>query len=200
MFTGVVTALGRVAAVQGSEEGMSLTIEASYDDLELGESIAVNGVCLTVAEVADGAFRVDLTAPTRARTRLGELRVGDRVNLERALALGDRLGGHLVSGHVDGVAEVAAVRQQGDVVTVELVLPPEVAEVTVPRGSIAVDGVSLTVQELRPGFRAEVALIPFTREHTTLGALRPGSRVHVEGDLIGKFVRHLLTFRQALQC
>ncbi|GIW51275.1 MAG: riboflavin synthase [Gemmatimonadales bacterium] len=200
MFTGIVTAVGRVAEIQDGGGAMSVTIEAPYRDLEKGESIAVNGVCLTVADLARGGFRVDVTAPTRARTRLGELRVGDRVNLERALALGDRLGGHLVSGHVDGIAEVAAVRREQDVVVVELVLPAEVAEVTIPRGSIAVDGVSLTVQELRPGFRAEVALVPFTREHTTLGSLSPGSRVHVEGDLIGKFVRQLLASRQALQC
>ncbi len=200
MFTGIVTAVGRIAAVNPGEGGLSLTIEASFDDLERGESIAVNGVCLTVTDVADGVFRVDVTAPTLARSRLRELRVGDRVNLERALALGDRLGGHLVSGHVDGIAEVAAVRQEKDVVVVELVLPPEVAEVTVPRGSIAVDGVSLKVQEDRPGFRAEVALVPFTRGHTTLGSLQPGARVHVEGDIIGKLVRHLLASRQALQC
>jgi riboflavin synthase len=200
MFTGIVTAVGRVAEVRADGGGLSLAIEAPYQDLEKGESIAVNGVCLTVVDFSDGCFRVDVSAPTRGRTRLGELKVGDRVNLERALALGDRLGGHLVSGHVDGIAEVAAVRREGDVAVVELMLPPEVAEVTVPRGSLAIDGVSLTVQRVAEGGRVEVALVPFTCDHTTLGSLRPGDRVHVEGDLIGKFVRQLLVARQAIEC
>lgn len=195
MFTGIVTAVGRVRAVEIREGGCSLTVEAPYDDLQRGESIAVNGVCLTVADCSDGVFRVDVTAPTREHTRLGELKAGDRVNLERALTLGDRLGGHLVSGHVDGLAEVTAVREEQDALMVELLLPPEVAQVTVARGSLAVDGVSLTVQRVLPGSRVEVALVPFTREHTTLGSLRPGDRVHVEGDLIGKFVRQLVASR-----
>jgi len=195
MFTGIVTARGRVAALERQGDRWRLTIEAPYRDLQPGESVAVSGACLTVVEVAEGRFTVEIVAPTRQRTRLADLRPGDEVNLERALALGDRLGGHLVQGHVDGLATVRGVRQLEDAVLVDLELPPEVAAVTVPRGSIAVDGVSLTVSAVPTEGLAQVALIPFTREQTTLGRLQPGDRVHVEGDLIGKFVRHLVAAR-----
>jgi riboflavin synthase len=195
MFTGIVTARGRVAQVSRANGRLRLAIEAPYPDLAPGESVAVNGACLTVAERQPGRFTVDVIVTTRGRTRLGDLREGDAVNLERALALGDRLGGHLVQGHVDGVGEVVVVREEADALILDLRIPDDVAEVTVLHGSITVDGVSLTVSALPGPSRVEVALVPYTRQHTTLGTLAAGDRVHVEGDLIGKFVRQLIAAR-----
>jgi riboflavin synthase len=184
-----------VTAVVRVEDRLDLTIAAPYNDLSPGESVAVNGVCLTVAELGEGWFRVQAVATTRDRTRLGDLMVGDRVNLERALRLGDRLGGHMVQGHVDGLARVLSVRPRADEVIVELELPADVVAVTVPRGSLTVDGVSLTVASVTADGSVEVALIPYTREHTTLGRVRAGDRVHVEGDMIGKYVQQLMPAR-----
>lgn len=192
MFTGIVTAVGRVRDRRAGDGNLVLWIEAPYADLQLGESVAVSGVCLTVVAMQDGAFRVDAITTTRGRTRLADLAVGDRVNLERALAVGDRLGGHFVQGHVDGLAEVRAVRDVADARLVDLALPDDVAAVTILHGSVAVDGVSLTVNAMPEPGTAQVALIPFTRAQTTLGALTPGDHVHVEGDMLGKFTRQLL--------
>lgn len=196
MFTGIVTARGRVAQVSRANGRLRLAIEAPYPDLAPGESVAVNGACLTVAERQPGRFTVDVIVTTRGRTRLGDLREGDVVNLERAVALGDRLGGHLVQGHVDGVGEVVVVREDADALILDLRIPEDVAEVTVLHGSITVDGVSLTVSALPGPSQVEVALVPYTREHTTLGTLAAGDRVHVEGDMIGKFVRQLMQGRK----
>lgn len=195
MFTGIVEAQGTVTAVARLDGRFELTIAAPYNDLGSGESVAINGACLTIVEHGAGWFRVQAVATTRSRTRLGELAVGDRVNLERALKLGDRLGGHMVQGHVDGLAEVLSVRPGSDEVLVELGLPADVATVTVPHGSLTVDGVSLTVAAVTGAGSVEVALIPYTREHTTLGRVRVGDRVHVEGDLIGKYVQQLMQAR-----
>ncbi|OGU35069.1 MAG: riboflavin synthase subunit alpha [Gemmatimonadetes bacterium RIFCSPLOWO2_12_FULL_68_9] len=192
MFTGIVTARGRVVAAERTGDRLTLSIGSPYPDLTAGESIAVSGACLTVVEVDDGCFTVDVVTTTRGRTRLADLRVGDEVNLERALRVGDRLGGHFVQGHVDGVGTVVVARQSEDALLVDVEVPPELAEVTVLHGSIAVDGVSLTVNAVPAPGRIQVALIPFTLEHTTLGALQAGDRVHLEGDLIGKFVRQLV--------
>lgn len=196
MFTGIVTAVGRVADVRPGDAALTLRIEAAYDDLVLGESVAVSGVCLTVTAVGTGWFEVEVIVTTRGRTRLEDLAPGDAVNLERALAVGDRLGGHFVQGHVDGVAVVRRVSADGDTTLVDLGLPGEVADVTVLHGSIAVDGVSMTVNALPAPGVAQIALIPFTRAHTTLGGLAAGDRVHVEGDMIGKFVRQLAGARR----
>ena len=192
MFTGIVTARGRVTAVTRQVDRLRVTIEAPYGDLEPGESVAVNGACLTVVQAADGRFTVEVIVTTRGRTRLAELRVSDLVNLERALAVGERMGGHFVQGHVDGLGTVVRVAEVEDAILLDVDIPPEVAEVTVPHGSIALDGVSLTVNAVPAPGRIQVALIPFTREQTTLGALAPGDRVQVEGDLIGKVVRQLV--------
>lgn len=195
MFTGIVTAQGRVAEVRRANGRLTLAIEAPYPDLAPGESVAVNGACLTVTERQPGRFTVNAIVTTRGRTRLGDLREGDAVNLERALTLSDRLGGHLVQGHVDGVGEVVVVREDSDALMLDLRIPEDVAEVTVLHGSITVDGVSLTVNALPGPSRVEVALVPYTREHTTLGMLAAGDRVHVEGDMIGKYVRQLMSVR-----
>lgn len=195
MFTGIVTARGRIASVRRDAERLTLRIEAPYADLDLGESVAVSGVCLTVAVLGDGWFEVDVIGPTRSRTWLADTVAGRAVNLERALAVGDRLGGHFVEGHVDGLAEVTAVTEDGDTTLVDLTLPDDVADVTVPHGALAVDGVSLTVHAVPTPGAAQVALIPYTRGHTTLGDLTTGDRVHVEADMIGKYVRQLLEAR-----
>lgn len=195
MFTGLVTARGRIAEVRRANGRLTLAIEAPYVDLAAGESVAVNGACLTVAELGPERFTVDVVTTTRGRTRLDDLREGDAVNLERALRLSDRLGGHLVQGHVDGVGEVLVAREEGDTLLLDIRIPADVAEVTVPHGSITVDGVSLTVNAIPGPTRVEVALVPYTREHTTLGELKAGDRVHIEGDMIGKFVRQLMAAR-----
>jgi riboflavin synthase len=193
MFTGIVTAIGRVLAIRADGGGgRELDFAAPFRGLAPGESVAVDGACLTVARRIRGGFRARVVRTTVARTLFGSLRVGDRVNLERAARLGDRLGGHLVQGHVDGVARVVSARQRGDVRLLDLAVPPEVARVSIPLGSITVAGVSLTVNARpRPGI-IQVSLIPHTLAVTTLGGLRAGSRVHVEGDLIGKYVREFV--------
>ena len=193
MFTGIVTAVGRIKA--GKREaggaGLSLTILAPYRGLRRGESISVNGACLTVETVVKGGFTVHAIATTLGRTLIGEYVAGRRVNLERAVRASDRLGGHLVQGHVDGVARVMAVTDAGDARLLDLEVPPEVRAVTVSHGSITVDGVSLTVNALPASGAVQVSLIPFTRTHTTLGDARSGDRVHVEGDVLGKYVKAL---------
>lgn len=195
MFSGIVTARGQIAAAKRTGDRLKLSIRSPYADLTAGESVAVSGACLTVVETDGGCFAVEVVTTTRGRTRLADLREGDEVNLERALSVGDRLGGHLVQGHVDGLGTVVALRQSEDALLVDIEVPPDVAEVTVLHGSIAVDGVSLTVNAVPTPRRIQVALIPFTLEHTTLGSLQAGDRVHLEGDMIGKFVRHLVTSR-----
>ena len=192
MFTGIVTEIGKVSAVERSTDRLSFTIQAAYADLLKGDSIAVGGACLTVVDCADGWFRVEAIVTTRSRTWFGDLQEGDEVNLERALKVGDRLGGHFVQGHVDAVGLVRKVEQKEDALLVDVEVPQDIWELTVPHGSIAVDGVSLTVNETPEGRVVQVALIPYTLKHTTLGRLQVGDRVHLEGDMIGKFVRHLL--------
>ena len=192
MFTGIVTAMGTVRRVARDGDRLALTIEAPYDDLVEGDSIAVNGACLTVVERGDDWFRVDAVVTTRGRTRFGDMSEGERVNLERAMQMGDRFGGHLVQGHVDGVGEVADVRPEGDAVLIDIVVPAEVAEISVPYGSVAIDGVSMTVNAIPQPGMVQLSVIPFTCDHTTLGALAPGARVHVEADMIGKYVRQLM--------
>jgi len=172
-----------------------LDISAPYQDLRVGESIAVDGACLTVEKVLADGFAVHLVTTTVERTCFGSMAPGARVNLERALAVGDRLGGHIVQGHVDGVGQVVAVGRMGDAVLVDIAVPPTVAAVTIPLGSIAVAGVSLTVNAIpRPGV-VQISLIPVTLESTTLGSLDRGDSVHVEGDTIGKYVAGLLAPR-----
>ncbi len=197
MFTGIVTEVGRVAAVRRETDRLAFKIEAPYSDLVEGESIAVSGACLTVVSCGSDWFEVEAIVTTRSRTWFGDLAVDDRVNLERALKVGDRLGGHFVQGHVDAVGEVKETRTEEDALLVDVLVPDEIDELTVPHGSISIDGVSLTVNATPAPKVVQVALIPYTLEHTTLGDLKPGSRVHLEGDMIGKFVRQLLSDRQS---
>jgi riboflavin synthase len=192
MFTGIVTAMGEVVRAERGPERLALTIRAPYDDLATGDSVAVNGACLTVVECGDGAFRVDVIVTTRGRTCLEALRAGDVVNLERALAVGDRLGGHFVQGHVDGLGEVVGLRREEDAWLMDVRLPPELAELSIPHGSIAVDGVSLTISDMLGPDTVRIGLIPYTMQHTTLGGRQVGDRVQIEADMLGKYVRQLV--------
>jgi len=192
MFTGLIDDVGVVERVERTEAGRELRVASRYTGLVAGESIAVNGACLTVREHGDGWFTVAAIVTTLERTTIGSWEAGRRVNLERALRLGDRLGGHMVQGHVDAVGVVEASRRRDDALLVDLRLPDELEPLMVPHGSVAVDGVSLTVNALPAPGILQLSLIEYTWTHTTLGALRPGDGVHVEADMIGKYVRQLV--------
>jgi riboflavin synthase len=196
MFTGIVSAVGSVRETNVLNGGLEMAIAAPYADLVPGESVAVDGACLTVERVLPEGFTVHLIATTLERTRFAEYRAGQPVNLERAIRAGDRLGGHLVQGHVDGVGEIVRVEQRKDARLVDIAAPAEVAQVSVPLGSITVDGVSLTVNAMPAPTIIQISLIPFTLQHTTLADRRPGDRVHLEADTIGKYVRALLEKRE----
>jgi riboflavin synthase len=198
MFTGIVEQVGTIAAVRRGADGLECTVQATWNDLVLGESIAVDGACLTVQSIGAGTFDVHVIATSLERTNFAAWTAGRRVNLERALRIGDRLGGHLVQGHVDAVGEVTAVSQQGDAWLIDLAVPEAVMRVSIPLGSITVDGVSLTVNALEDPCRIQISLIPFTLGHTTLGDRQPGDRVHLEGDTIGKYVERLLPARRSV--
>jgi riboflavin synthase len=195
MFTGIVEGTGTVAAlaVAADAGGARLEVEAPWlaGQLALGESVAVNGCCVTVAEPTTAGFAADLVAETLRRTALGGLAAGARVNLERPLPLGGRLGGHLVQGHVDGIARVLDRTPVGDGEEVRIELPPDLERYVVEKGSIAVDGVSLTVAGVGPGWFA-VALVPHTLEVTTLGERRPGDPVQLEVDVVAKYIERLV--------
>jgi riboflavin synthase len=192
MFTGIITDLGRVRALTCGGD-TRFEIETVYDTvaMAIGASVACSGACLTVIEKGAGWFAVEASAETLSRTTLGVWRPGTPVNLERALRLGDELGGHLVSGHVDGIASVVATRPEGDSVRFTFAAPEEFAAALAPKGSAALDGVSLTINEVE-GARFGVNVIPHTQKMTTLGTLRPGDRVNFEIDLIARYVARLL--------
>jgi riboflavin synthase len=189
VFTGLIEEVGRIAATEPSADGVRLRIAAErvLESMRPGDSVAIDGVCQTVVEHDVAGFSVQAIASTLERTTLGRLRGGDEVNLERALALGERLGGHLVQGHVDAVGEVVRVEPHETHVLVDVRVPELVREATVLHGSIAVQGVSLTVNRLRDDI-VQVALIPHTWQHTNLRRLAAGDAVNLEADLIGKYV------------
>ena len=192
MFTGLVEIIGAIDRVTESELGRELRVRCHWVDLRLGESIALNGACLTVRTADAGWFTVSAVCTTLDRTTIGSWAVGTAVNLERAMRLGERLGGHLVQGHVDGVGTVLDVRRRESALLIDIAVPSEVARFLVPHGSITVDGVSLTVNELPAQGALQVSLIEWTEHHTTLGRLQPGDRVHLEADVIGKYVHAML--------
>jgi riboflavin synthase alpha subunit len=201
MFTGIVVAVGEVRSVEPMAQARRIDIETPdgfLDDVRAGDSIAVDGVCQTVTACTGTAFSVDAIGTTLSRTTLGDMEPGRRVNLELALAFGERLGGHLVQGHVDGTGRVVAIEQHDEYVLLDVTLPPAVEEVTVLHGSITVDGVSLTVNALPAPGRAQVALIPYTWEHTNLARLSEGAAVNLEGDMLGRFVVHHLKARSGI--
>jgi riboflavin synthase len=191
MFTGLIEQVGEVENVRQTDAGRELRIRAPFIDLTAGESIAVNGACLTVREFGDDWFEAAAVTTTLERTTIGDWKKGNRVNLERALRASDRLGGHIVQGHVDCVGGVATVERHGDALLIDVSIPSAFEPLFVLHGSVAIDGVSLTVNDLKPQ-GVQVSLIEYTVRHTNLGELRPGSRVHVEADIIAKHVRRML--------
>lgn len=193
MFTGIIETVGIIEGIEPGDDLTRLVIgaESIADGVKLGDSVAVNGGCLTVTSIRDGRFTFEAIPETMERTSLGDLNVGGRVNLERAMRAGDRLDGHIVQGHVDGVGTVRQVIQDGNDVRLQIDCEPELADCVVEKGSIAVDGVSLTVSALLPsGF--EVALIPHTLEVTTLSDRQIHDRVNLEADVLGKYVKRYL--------
>jgi riboflavin synthase len=189
VFTGLVEEVGTIRRLERAGDGVRFVIGSRVcrEGLQTGDSIAINGVCLTATALDDDGFAVQAVATTLGRTTLGRLESGDAVNLERALAVGDRLGGHLVQGHVDAVGTVLAVEPGDPHVLLTVELPPLVEEATVLHGSITIEGVSLTIHAL-DGNRAQVALIPHTWQHTNLRRLAAGDVVNLEADVIGKYV------------
>jgi riboflavin synthase len=195
VFTGLVQGLGRIDRSIGEDSGRRLTIGwpdlPADEPLQLGESVALNGCCLTIIAVEGQRFEVQAGPETLARTNLGQKTQGDRVNLERALRVGDRLGGHFVQGHIDTTALLRERRRQGDWEFLAFQIDPRWSPLLVPKGSIAVDGVSLTLVEVWPD-AFSVMLIPHTLAVTTLGLIKPGDRVNIETDILAKHVRQLL--------
>ncbi len=194
MFTGIVEEMGTVRALEVSGESARIKIVARkvMTDVRLGDSIAVNGVCLTVSSFSGHSFTADVMPETLRKTNLLYLKPGDQVNLERALALGGRLGGHLVSGHIDGTGKVREKYNEGNAIIFHFSAQPEVLRLLVPKGSVAVDGISLTVATVdRDTF--SVSVIPHTALETTLGYRKTGDTVNLENDMIGKYVDRLLS-------
>jgi len=191
VFTGLVADLGTVTAVDATPDGVRLAVSTSLAaELSLGDSVAVNGVCLTATAIADDGFRAEVMHESLRRSSLGEVRAGSEVNLELPLRAADRLGGHFVQGHVDGVAVVRSVREDGFARVVTFDAPAELLRYVVEKGSITVDGVSLTVSAIDAG-SFSVSLIPETLERTTLGAAGPGRPVNLEVDVLAKYVEKL---------
>jgi len=193
MFTGLVETIGEVREVRRRSGSLRIAVSSSLpiDDIREGESICVDGVCLTVTGKRSGRFYADVVAETLARSTLGRLRVAQPVHLERALRASDRIGGHLVQGHVDGLVEVEWLRGRGDDRRLRVALPEELVRYVAPKGSIALHGVSLTVARLE-GSGVEVALVPQTLARTTLGRVAPGDRLNVEVDLLARYLERLV--------
>lgn len=193
MFTGIIEDVGRVYRWQKRRGSGILTINTNLPlkEMELGSSIAVNGACLTVVDKTKGRFTVDVSPETLERTSLGKLRRGNPVNLERPLRLSDRLGGHLVTGHVDGVGITREIKKRGQFTFFSFQVPVSIYPLLVPKGSVAVDGVSLTINDCEKQ-RFSVAIIPHTFRHTNLLGRKVGDKVNIEADIIGKYVQRLL--------
>lgn len=193
MFTGIIEGIGRIVGKRTAGSGVVLDLEAGFElaDPKEGESIATSGVCLTAYSIHGRRFSADVSPETLSRTKLGMLGSGDLVNLERAVRLSDRLGGHLVSGHIDCLATVSSRKELGNYTLFSFSLEKEQDRFIVEKGSIAIDGISLTVNQCGPGFFS-VSIVPHTLQMTTLGALKVGGKVNIEVDIIGKYVAKLL--------
>ena len=198
MFTGIIETMGTIASVRERAGAREFVIRAPEisGEVKPGDSITVDGACQTAVRNDQESFAIETIGTTLSRTITGEYRVGTRVNLERSMVLGGRLDGHLVQGHVDGVGRVQGIRQEGDYWLMDFLVPPVVERVTILHGSIAINGISLTVNALPAEGQCQVGIIPFTWEHTNLGALKVGDKVNLEGDLIGKYVGKLLSVRK----
>ncbi|MFO7818704.1 MAG: riboflavin synthase [Halanaerobacter sp.] len=197
MFTGIVEELGEVKNIQRSSQSIILTIKAEkvLEDIKLGDSIATNGVCLTVTDFNERKFSVDVAPETMRKSNLGNLSIRDDVNLERALRLKDRLGGHLVSGHIDGTGKISAKQREDNAVLITITPEPELLKYIISEGSIAVDGISLTVADLTDN-SFTVSIIPHTNQLTTLSQKKVGNIVNLETDMIGKYVERMLNFEE----
>jgi len=195
MFTGIIECVGTIASLRERSGTREFEIQAPEVAAELkpGDSVTVDGACQTAVRGREDSFTVETIGTTLSRTIAGSYRIGTRVNLERSMVLGGRLDGHLVQGHVDGVGRVLSVRQEGDYWLMDFQIPELLANLTILHGSIAINGVSLTVNAIPAEGQCQVGVIPFTWDHTNLGALKPGDRVNLEGDLVGKYVAKLLS-------
>ncbi len=193
MFTGIVEDAGKITKIEhmGQEKRLTLELPPDLTELQLGDSINVNGVCLTVVQKNEQRIEVDLSLETLQKTTLRELKEGDQVNLERALRLTDRLGGHIITGHVDGIGEILENKEERGFLQLRIRIPESVSRYVVQKGSIAIDGISLTVNEFQEG-EIQVTLIPYTIEKTTLRQKRVGDTVNLEGDILGKYVEKFL--------
>ncbi len=189
MFTGIVEEVGYVAKI--SDKAMTVRASKVLEDVKLGDSIAVNGACLTSVDFSKSEFSVDLSPETMRRTSLGQLSVGGLVNLERALLAGDRMGGHIVQGHVDGTGRVMSIKEDGDSIIFRIRVPKRLNRYIVEKGFVAVDGISLTVVK-RGASSFTLAVIPYTRGNTNLSAVSVGDRVNLEADILAKYVESLL--------
>jgi riboflavin synthase len=200
MFTGLVETTGTILRLERADRDLHLTVRASLEhpELKIGESIAVDGVCLTVVSLQGDVFTLDVSEETVNRSTLGQRRQGDQVNLERALRMGDRLGGHLVNGHVDGTGRVAARQRRGESLAFTFEIPPELSRYLIEKGCVAVNGVSLTVNRCEER-QFEVNVVPHTARASTMGKLKAGDVVNVEVDLIGKYVEKFLRRRNGSQ-
>jgi riboflavin synthase len=203
MFTGIITDKGRITSVEARGD-LRVTIATGYDTntVDLGASIACSGVCLTVVDKGEGWFAVDVSGETQSRTPPGMWAGGRALNLERALKVGDELGGHIVTGHVDGLGEVAAIEPLGDSIRIGVVATPALAPYVAAKGSIALDGVSLTVNEVRPlpdgGAAFSVNIIPHTAQETGFGDVKPGDRLNIEIDILARYLGRMLEARNAV--
>ncbi len=197
MFTGIVEELGQIQEIEHRSSGMRFTISASLviDDLKIGDSISINGVCLTVIQKKEKIFSLDLVPETLDISNLGEIIVGDYVNLERAMKASDRLGGHILQGHVETLGVILDKQQQEDNAIISVGLDPEWMRYCIPKGSIALDGISLTIATIEANM-IEIALIPRTLENTTLGLKSKSDTLNIETDIIGKYVDRLLSFNE----
>lgn len=199
MFTGIIQAKGQIGNIEPRNGDWRLTIQTGQldmSDVQVGDSIATNGVCLTAIEIKDKTFVADVSAETLKVTTLGQFKVGTAVNLEKALRLQDRLGGHLVSGHVDGVGEVVSIRQEARSWRYELQAPVDIARYIAHKGSICINGVSLTVNEVE-GTRFDVNIVPHTRSETTISEFQVGTKVNLEVDVLARYLERLLTAPKA---
>lgn len=199
MFTGIIQQIGKIETSRRTTDGMSITVHAAgfADTLQPGDSVAVNGVCLTAERCEADRFVATAVGETLARTTLNTARTGDRVNLEQAATPDTALGGHLVQGHVDGVGRIKSFIKTGADRLLTLELPEEVYGYVVPKGSIALDGISLTVVDRRPGRQITITIVPFTLERTIATSYKPGVAVNVEADIIGKYVKEFLKQMQS---
>ena len=198
MFTGIITALGTIDEIITKADGdVRLGIMTPWDctTIPLGASIACSGVCLTVVAVSGGRFDVDVSAETMAVTTLAAWQEGTQINLERALAMGDELGGHIVSGHVDGIGTLISVDRDGDGYRLVIEAPEDLAPLIAPKGSVAVDGISLTVNAVE-GRRFGLMIIPHTWDHTTLAARQPGDKINLEADMLARYVARIVSYRE----